>query len=264
MTSKARITTTIGLLLLIALVIGACSTEPATDPETDYQTALAYKAGNGVEQDSTQAMDWLKKAGRKGHITAQYELGQAYWQRGLSHQKEERVEQDFTQGIHWWKKAAEQGHADAQFQLGRAYKNGAGVEQDFTQAAHWWRKAAEQGDAWAQYLLGLAYEIGEGVPKNFNQATHWYSKGAMLGHPDAQFALSGAYLGEDRDITDAYAWLIIAKANGALYTRSRQIGFDGFEEYHHLTPTQITQAKIRAKELQKQIQANIAERDQAN
>ena len=153
MTSKARIITIIGLLLLIALVIGACSTEPATDPETDYQTA-------------------------------------------------------------------------------RAYEEGEGVPKNFTEAVHWYRKAAMQRHARAQCAVGFAYANGWGVPENF---------------------------------TEAYAWYILAKATGELTEEETEtLEEDITDLRNELTSTQITQAQQRATELHEQIQANIAQKDQAN
>jgi len=243
MNRKAR--TTIGLLLLIALVIGACSTEqpptdlktePITDPETDYQTALAYKTGNGVEQDSTQAMDWLKKAGYKGHPTAQYELGQAYWQRGLSHQKEDR---DFTQAAHWFRRAATQGHREAQYELTRAslFSNLHETDQphDEEENRYWWRKAAMQGHPDAQAEIGLYYNEGIGYD---------YQKDRTI----------------QRNPVEAYAWILLAREGGSELASTGS----GFYVEEDLTPAEKAQAQQRAKELHEQIQANIAKRDQAN
>jgi len=138
-------TTTIGLLLLIALVIGAC--QQATG-------------------QATLTIEELQQQAEAGDAEAQYLLGLAY-------EDEEGVEQDFTQASHWWKKAAEQGHALAQTRLGLAYGLGEGVLKDFNRAAHWWKKAAEQGHPEAQYLLGAAYWGGEGVNQDSTEAYAW-------------------------------------------------------------------------------------------
>ena len=38
-----------------------------------------YHAGQGVKQDTEQAIYWLTKAGEQGHPQAQYRLGQMYY-----------------------------------------------------------------------------------------------------------------------------------------------------------------------------------------
>jgi len=157
---------------------------------------------------------------------------------------------------------------EEQFALGVAYYYGEGVEQAPTQATHWWRKAAEQGHAQAQYDLALAYDEGIGVLKDLTQATHWWRKAAEQGHALAQTRLGLAYAsgsGVEEDWTQAYAWAIIAQATGGeteKETEAIRKATNLFES--ELTPAQITQGQQRAKELHKQIQANIAERDQAN
>jgi len=195
MNRKARTHTLIGLLLLIALVIGA----------TNAQGQSTLKETEKIEE--------LQQHAEQGDAESQFRLGYAYqFGRG--------VDQDSMQATHWWKKAAEQGYPEAQFVLGLAYNMGEGIEQDPTQAAHWFRKAAEQGHRTSQRELGFAYERGMGV---------------------------------QQDLIEAYAWYSIGKQNRARNFVTR-----------NLTLAQLDQAEQRAKELQKQIQANIAERDQPN
>ena len=77
----------------------------------------------------------------------------------------------------------------------------------------------------------------------------------MQGHQEAQVQLGSSYFtgkGVEQDYTESYAWQIIAKANGS----QRDIFLT--------SPLVKLKAELRAKELHEQIQANIAERDQAN
>ena len=121
---------------------------------------------------------------------------------------------------------------EVQFNLGVAYGKGKGVLKDWNQAAHWYRKAAEQGQARAQVNLGVAYYDGTGV---------------------------------EQDFTEAYAWFIIAQATGAETEEENEERRDLTNRIEsELTPAQIKRGQQRAKELYEQIQANIAERDQAN
>jgi len=144
---------------------------------------------------------------------------------GLAYEEGGRVPKDPTQAIHWWKKAAEQGYVEAQTALGSAYWHGEGVPQNHEEALYWYRKAAMQGDGWAQGILGFAYAEGE-IPQNF---------------------------------TEAYAWLSIAPANDYLLSGDPLRWLSPM-----MTPAQIERGQQRATDLRKEIQANIAERDQAN
>ncbi len=78
-----------------------------------------------------------------------------------------------------FKELAEQGDASAQFNLGSLYRQGQGVSQDDKQAALWWAKAADQGHTDAMDNLGLRYAKGEGVEQDLVQAYKWFSIAGM-------------------------------------------------------------------------------------
>ncbi|MCY4673957.1 MAG: tetratricopeptide repeat protein [Bacteroidetes bacterium] len=48
------------------------------DAEAQYELGKAYSVGEGVPQNSTEAVRWYRKAAEQGHPLAQYELGKAY------------------------------------------------------------------------------------------------------------------------------------------------------------------------------------------
>ncbi len=68
-----------------------------------------------------------RKAAERGDATAQYFLGEAYYEG-------DGVSQNYTQAVKWWRKAAEQGSGAAQYRLGCAYANGEGAPQDYVYA----------------------------------------------------------------------------------------------------------------------------------
>jgi hypothetical protein len=123
-----------------------------------------------------------------------------------------------------WRKDADQGDADAQTALGEAYDKGRGAPQDDAQAAAWWRKAAEQGNASAQNNLGEAYEHGRSVPQDYVRALVWFS-----------LAVSGAPA-SDRDKMVKNRDDVAAK----------------------MTPAQIAEAQLTAREWRRGTEANIA------
>ena len=108
------------------------------DMEAEFDLAVCYEQGAGVEQDMAEAMKRFRRAADAGHAEAQYKLGAAYAY-GI------QVEQDYDQAVQWYAKAAEKGQADAQYALGMTYCYGIGVDPDTGVAADWYEKAAAQG-----------------------------------------------------------------------------------------------------------------------
>ena len=119
----------------------------------------------------------------------------------------------------WYRKAAEQGHTEAQFNLGVCYASGRGVTKNEAEAVKWYRKSADQGFANAQYNLGVCHEYGTGVPKDLVESYAYWS-------------LAGR--------TDEDARKMLAALEKILSPRDRLRG------------------QQRFKELQKEIEANMA------
>ena len=66
--------------------------------------------GEGVEEDETEVLKWLRKAAKQGHAGAQYNLGVCY-EFGYG------VRKNRKKAVEWWQKAAEQGEEKAQERL---------------------------------------------------------------------------------------------------------------------------------------------------
>ena len=118
-------------------------TEPTSPPRP---------GGQGVRQDSAEAVRWYRKAAERGYIVAQNNLGVAY-------SEGQGVRQDYPEALRWYRKAAEQGFAAAQHNLGEMYYEGKGVHQNYTEALRWYLKAAEQGFSPAQNRLGEKIQL---------------------------------------------------------------------------------------------------------
>src|SRR5262245_35267276 len=100
-----------------------------------FNLGVMYTKGEGVPQDSTEALKWYRLAAAQGVARAQFNLGVKYT-------KGEGVPQDFTEALKWYDLAAAQGDADAQFNLGVMYCYGHGIPQDYVQAHKWFNLAA--------------------------------------------------------------------------------------------------------------------------
>lgn len=147
---------------------------------SQYYLGFAYYKGVGVEQDFTQAFEWIAKAAEQGLSDAQYNLGVMY-------STGEGTEKDENKAIEWFLKAAEQDHAGAQHALGTAYlQGGRNLPQNKEAAATWFQKAAEQGFAASQYNLAIMYSLGDGVAKDPQKAISWSKKAADQGLESAK------------------------------------------------------------------------------
>lgn len=187
--------------------------EYAKDGNADaqYDLAVCYINGNGVEEDEYEAARWFRKAANQGHAEAQNMLGNClYFGNGVEEDKEEAVK--------WFKKAAAQDNASAQFNLGFCYEEGEGVEADGEEAVVWYRKAAEQGDPDGQTKLGKCYLLGIGMEEEDNyEAVRWFRKAVDQGNSEAQFYLGCCYeygWGVEQDIDQAKEWLQRAADQG--------------------------------------------------
>jgi len=104
-----------------------------------YNLAIFYFQGKGVDQNQTAAMYWLHKAAEQGCVDAQFNLGIMYLDGLGTFCFPEKAAQ-------YLKQAAEQGEdGQAQHYLSCLYELGVGVAKNPEKALEWCRKAAEQG-----------------------------------------------------------------------------------------------------------------------
>ncbi len=100
-----------------------------------YNLAILYFTGQGVEQNYETAFSWTKAAAEQGHVNAQLNLGALYYN-GTG------TESDFKQALQWYTAAAESQQSEAQYNLATMYENGEGTEPDLVRA-HFWASAAQ-------------------------------------------------------------------------------------------------------------------------
>jgi len=201
-----------------------------------------------AEPAKVPAPEVIKTMAEQRDAYAQYRMGYRY-------ANGDGVEKNPVESLKWYRKAAENGQVEAQYRLGFIYEQGRGVPVDYVESASWWRKAADQGHAGAQFSLGYCYGRGEGVPRNPSEAAKWLHKSADQGNAAACRFLGNAYdrgEGVRVDKIEAYAYLTIAlpgdsSARGELDSMTRG-----------MTPNAIQKGKLRAKELQKEIDDKIA------
>lgn len=180
--------------------------------KAQFNLGVMYQRGQGIPQDSSEAMNWYRKA-------AEQDLPDAHFNLGVIYHNGEIVPRDYAEARKRFRKAADLGYARAQYNLGSMYHKGEGVPRDFTETVKWYRRAAEQGVADAQYFLGAMYGTGQGVTQDNVLAYMWLTIAA------SRFPASD---GDKRGM---------AILNGEIIASG-------------LTPAQIAEAQRRAKEWQ--------------
>jgi uncharacterized protein len=120
---------------------------------SQFNLAISYRKGEGVEKNFVAAVKWAKLAADQGHAGAQGELG-------LRYEMGEGISKNLDEAVKWYKMSAAQGNPVAQNNLADMYEYGKGVEKNLETAISWYRKAAEQGQESAiRHLKRLGYSI---------------------------------------------------------------------------------------------------------
>lgn len=102
-----------------------------TDAKEQYELALAYEEGTGVNKDTQKAADWYQKSAEKGYADAQYRFGllcmnarnltitlkEDFTMRNGTFVNSDGLPIDKATARYWWRKAAAQGHVEAKAKL---------------------------------------------------------------------------------------------------------------------------------------------------
>lgn len=185
MSSIRKLMVTAFFLLATALMTLACAGSVDSAHDKDVTRALdavreRATAGDAVAQfslgclmyygstDTSQAMEWIRKAAAQQYAPAEFHMGQIY-DFGFG------VPQDDRQASEWYRKAAEHGSAAAQRSLGEFYQKGRSDAVNFSEALRWYRRGADGDDLRAQVALGNMYFEGIGVPRDYTSAYVWFT-----------------------------------------------------------------------------------------
>lgn len=141
------------------------------DVTAQFYLGECYYNGTGVEQNREKALKWYSKAADAGNPEAQYMLGEC-WEKGYGTLRNKET------AIHWYTLSAKQGFLDAQTHLAYLYSNRGDHQESF----YWHCAAAEQGDIYSIKWVGYYYLFGRGgVKKNYCEAVRCFQKLMELG-----------------------------------------------------------------------------------
>jgi TPR repeat protein len=198
----------------------------AGDAQAQFELALCYANGEGVEKNSEASLKWLKNAAELGLVSAQLSLGFLYFwgiddkytyklgSMWATQTKKGHVDPtldlaffhaiieiggknqsaDAKLAFIWFKNAAEQNSPEAQYWLACCYHDGIGIAQNYELAFKWFSKADEQGIDDAEYWLARCFFEGQGVRQSNENGLQVLEKAAKKGIADAQYFLARSYL----------------------------------------------------------------------
>lgn len=163
---------------------------------------VLYRVGAGVPQDYAKALSYTQIAAEKNLPSALYSVG-------LHHLNGWGVTKDTRLAIIWLKRAADNGFSSADYTLGHTYYWADEPVRDRALGLTHLRKAATSGIYQAEAVIGHAYEYGNGVAKDYGAARTHYATGAKAGDPYAQFALGQLHFfgkGVPKSRSTAISW----------------------------------------------------------
>lgn len=221
----------------------------AGEPESLYRLGLFAWAGDGVPQDSVEAITLLQRAMEAGHKEAAKALDRLREEvhHGVQADPEEamhmlkvvprlhepdvmlatgralmvgdKVGVNPVRGMELITGAAEMGYADAHFELFRIHSQGAEKFRNPDKAAHHLQIAADKGHPEAMEDLGLRLRS-----KNIQDAIKWLRRAAEMNQAEAMFALGEAsYEGQGvpQNKLEALRWFRAAAQQGHKAAASR-------------------------------------------
>jgi len=128
-------------------------------PKAQYQLALCYLKGTGVDKDENLAYVLLSSASDNNDVNAALTLGSLY----LKNNSNEKAFRSFY-------RAAQLDNVVGQVNVAYCYAEGIGIAKNVMHALEWYKKAAEQGNQNAQYAL----KILEISWKNEDHRKQWW------------------------------------------------------------------------------------------
>ena len=100
--------------------------------EINYNVAMLFDKGLGVDADESIAEKHYLKAAKKNYAPAMFKLGVIMTR-----------QDNYPAAAKWWLKASNSQIPEAQYNLAKLYRDGVGVEKDLYRAKYWFKKAAE-------------------------------------------------------------------------------------------------------------------------
>lgn len=181
-------------------------------------------------KDYEKAIHWYNKASIQNIASADFHLGDIYFQQGI-----------YTKAITHLLKAAEKNIPYAFYYLGICYCNGNGLMADMQKSIDLFTLASNHNLGIAHNILGSCYEYGICVSKNMKKAVYYYELAANNHIYIAQLKVSHCYkdgIGVKQNKILASYWLKLAKNNKhdhVLEVKNKMFLFANYEVLEQIT-----------------------------
>ncbi len=153
------------------------------DSKAQFNLAMMYSWGSGVEKDDEKFDYWIKKAAEQEYPPALMSLAVGFLNR-----------EDPEKFLELATKAAEQGYCEAMRRLGAEYSWGGSLPEDFEKSKMWYSQGAERECAECQYHLGGFYKSdNRGTPQDLELYEGLLIKAAERGSSWAPWELHLEY-----------------------------------------------------------------------
>ena len=145
-----------------------------------YELALAYYDGRGVEESPEKAVELLQKSAAAGNGFAKYFVG-------IEKVNGTYVPQDYPGAYQLFGEAAAFGVPEAFVELGKMEYSGQGVPENYPKAYEYYRQAAERDVPGGHFYVGFMDAFGVGEPgASVVSAAENMMKGLARGYADAE------------------------------------------------------------------------------
>lgn len=159
------------------------------DAQAQNELGTAYYYGTGVDQDTAEALKWLRSAAEKENLSAQSLLAWTYFETNAV---------SGLEAVKWARKAADRKDPSGAIALELLYLDGLSafdsgpLVKDFRHLLPLVEKKAQEGDAAMQGLTAYIYHYGTPKP-NPRKTFKWISRAAEQGLAEARTILGILY-----------------------------------------------------------------------
>ncbi len=150
------------------------------NPKAQFNLALIYEKGKGIEPNLADAMRWYERAAKQGNAKAAYNLGRIYHRKG-----DKGDPHAYKKAKYWYEKAIAKHLPEAYNNLAALYLEGRGVEADKQKAFALLQQGAQAGDAAASFNVALLYAWDPEVTKDKMKAYEYLKTALKKGRSEA-------------------------------------------------------------------------------
>jgi TPR repeat protein len=178
------------------------------DSHAQFEVALMYQKGQGIQADENKTLYWLKEAAKQGHTKAQFVLGKTLSNTASSQQE----------GLYWLTLAAQKGNEQAGYALAAIMGQQTTIQNNAQEAWRWLYHGMRNKDAQSLYNLAVTLKTGKlDLPKTEKHVDEWLSYAAEHGVVFAQNDAAVSYVTQHKKVKTSLKWLNnAANANDVL------------------------------------------------